>query len=298
MDDAPLDLPAYARRIGHAAPFAPTLEGLHAITALHPRAIPFENIDPLVGRVPRLDTASLQAKLVLGGRGGYCFEQNGLLLAVLRQCGFDVRPREARVRSGVAPDVETGRTHMALEVRLRGEHWLVDVGFGRSPSAPLRLASRDEQTDGTGRFRFVAITDESAGLSAGMAPAKPSPLCSGEALMLQARTHEGWVDSYLLLPSAPAQVDREIGNWFVATHPGSHLRRNLLVARAGDRGRTILYNRRLSLQARADEPPRVSEIDSHAALRDVLADTFGLRPSKDDLEAIVAALDRLDSAGP
>ena len=58
-----------------------TLRELHY---LHPQAIPFENLDPLLKRPVKLDPASLQAKLVEAGRGGYCFEHNPLFANVLR----------------------------------------------------------------------------------------------------------------------------------------------------------------------------------------------------------------------
>src|SRR3954470_17046164 len=130
MDNAPLDLDAYRRRIGFDGPLAPTRETLARLIERHAAAIPFENIDVLAGRVPRLDMASLQRKLVAGRRGGYCFEQNTLFLTALQQAGFAVNLREARVRTGVPSDVETARSHMTLCVTLEGAPWHADVGYG------------------------------------------------------------------------------------------------------------------------------------------------------------------------
>lgn len=45
------------RRIGHEGGRAPTLETLRAVVARHTEAIPFENLDPLLGRPVRLDAA-------------------------------------------------------------------------------------------------------------------------------------------------------------------------------------------------------------------------------------------------
>src|SRR4029079_15204540 len=127
-----LDLGAYLRRIGfRGAPPAPDLATREALGALHPASIAFENIGALVGKVPQLDATSLQAKLVDGRRGGWCFEQNHLLRSALEQIGFDVVGLEGRVRVGaVTEDDVTPRTHMALCVALQGRRWLVDVGFG------------------------------------------------------------------------------------------------------------------------------------------------------------------------
>ena len=69
-----IDLDAYFERVGYSGPREPTLEVLKALELAQPAAIAFESLDPLLGRPVRLDPASLEAKLVRGGRGGYCFE--------------------------------------------------------------------------------------------------------------------------------------------------------------------------------------------------------------------------------
>src|SRR5271169_2357064 len=97
-----LDLAAYARRIGHPGELAPTLETLKNLHLAHATHIPFENLDILLGQPIRLDLESLWAKLVTGGRGGYCFEQNALFAAVLETIGFRVTRLAARVRMGAA----------------------------------------------------------------------------------------------------------------------------------------------------------------------------------------------------
>ena len=62
------------------------------------------NIDPFLGRAPKLDVASLQAKMVASRRGGYCFEHNALLRAGLIALGFDVTSLVARVVLGGSTD--------------------------------------------------------------------------------------------------------------------------------------------------------------------------------------------------
>jgi len=83
-----MDLDAYFRRIGYSGSRAPTLETLAALHALHPTAIPFENLDTLRGAPVRLDLDSLERKLVRQRRGGYCFEQNLLLRTCSPRSGF------------------------------------------------------------------------------------------------------------------------------------------------------------------------------------------------------------------
>src|SRR5690606_41012673 len=97
MDDARADLAAYAERVGYAGALEPSLETLRALHRLHPLAIPFENLTTLLGDSPRLDVPALERKLVLSGRGGYCFEHNRLFGAVLESLGFEVTGLAARV---------------------------------------------------------------------------------------------------------------------------------------------------------------------------------------------------------
>ena len=111
-----IDLAAYFRRIGYPGDTAPTLDVLRAIQLRHSQTIAFENLNPLLRWPVRLDPESLEQKLVLGGRGGYCFEQNTLLRHVLERLGFRVRGLAARVLWNAPEDAITPRGHMLLRV--------------------------------------------------------------------------------------------------------------------------------------------------------------------------------------
>ncbi|MEP6502193.1 MAG: arylamine N-acetyltransferase [Betaproteobacteria bacterium] len=270
------DIPAYRRRIGFDGPIEQTLECLARLMHHHASAIPFENIEVLARRVPALDDAGLQAKLVQRRRGGYCFEQNKLFRGVLQASGFAVAPMEARIRAGVPADVSTGRTHLATRVTLAGVDHLVDVGCGGiAPLAPLPLASRAEHAAGTGRYRFVDADAD---------------------LLLQAATPDGWVDCYRIAPGAPLQIDCELANWFVATHPLSMLGHNLLVARAIPGGRLRLFNARLSTYRPESAAPSEQTLATRAEFADAFADGFGLDIADADLDAVMAVLERQQAA--
>ena len=152
LSDPTLDLDAYLARIAYAGTLDPTLETLKALHFAHTSAIPFENLDILLGRVISLNLADLQAKLVTSRRGGYCFEQNALFAAALESLGFDVIRLAARVRFGTT-EIRP-RTHMLLEVRVDHELWLADVGFGcSSPLYPVRLRQGEPEQQGGWSFR-------------------------------------------------------------------------------------------------------------------------------------------------
>ncbi len=74
-----------------------------------------------------------------GRAAGYCFEVNQLLYLGLESAGFDVRQALARVHARGDP---TGFTHQITLVRVEGEEWIADAGFGAaSIRAPIRHVS-------------------------------------------------------------------------------------------------------------------------------------------------------------
>ena len=107
----PVELDAYLTRIGYAESREPTVETLRGLHFARNRD-PFENLDIVLGRSIALDLESLQAKLVEGRRGGYCFEQNTLFAAVLEVLGFAVTRLAARVR--MDPRDSPSLSHAAL----------------------------------------------------------------------------------------------------------------------------------------------------------------------------------------
>lgn len=150
-----VDLDGYLRRINYSGSIAPTLETLQAIHRLHPQAIPFENLNPLMELPVRLQLSDIEQKLVVERRGGYCFEHNLLLKAVLESMDFSVTPLAAGVLMGNA-DAEPSLSHMLLLVDVGGVPHIADVGFGgQTPTAPLRLKADVEQETPHGRYRLA-----------------------------------------------------------------------------------------------------------------------------------------------
>lgn len=83
-DDYVPNLDAYFARIGWTGSRTVSVETLHAISAHHAAAIPFENLDVLAGKGISIGPEAVEQKLVHKRHGGYCFEQNQLLLFMLR----------------------------------------------------------------------------------------------------------------------------------------------------------------------------------------------------------------------
>jgi N-hydroxyarylamine O-acetyltransferase len=253
-----VDLDAYFARIDYDGPREPTLAVLRAITQKHPDAIPFENLDVLLGRGISLDPAAIDAKLITAGRGGYCFEQNGLLKRVLIALGFEVQSLMARVWWMKLPDAPTrARSHMVLSVLIDGEAWLADSGFGGCVlTGPLRLMSEEVQSTPNGAFRIEAV----------------APEMGGERLVL-ANLSGTWAPLYQVALGPWLDVDYEPANYFTYTHPSSHFTWSMTVGRTTPTARYALKNNRLTHrdQTGALVEQRDLTVDElEATLRDVI----------------------------
>ncbi|KAI8844565.1 hypothetical protein BJ741DRAFT_213790 [Chytriomyces cf. hyalinus JEL632] len=117
----PTQLQQYLQRIGAVVDGqSPDLALLNHILDKHARSIPFE-IGQLFFLESEVDisTDALIQRLVLDKRGGYCFQQNTLLLTALLALGFSVTPGVSR-SSAWDPLTNSrifgGITHMQLFV--------------------------------------------------------------------------------------------------------------------------------------------------------------------------------------
>jgi N-hydroxyarylamine O-acetyltransferase len=253
------DLGAYLDRIGYTGHREPTLAALRGIVLAHITTIPFENIDVLLGRGIRLDNASLMAKLVHGGRGGYCFEQNSLLLRSLQALGFLAEGLAARMIYG-RPEADIGpRSHMLLRVVLPEGEFLADVGAGRiAPTVPMRFEIDREQATPHGLYRLVATDGE---------------------FELLVSLDAGWVRLYRFSLVPQLAIDYEVSNWFTSTHPAVLFTNHLVAARADSDRRFTLLDREFTTRHRDGRVERRSLADA-ADLAEVLRSCFRIAPSE------------------
>lgn len=229
-----MNLDAYFSRIAFR-PADAQGDMLPALVERHMRAIPFENLDVLLGDKPRIDVPSLEAKLVEQKRGGYCFEHATLFAAVLTELGMPVKTHSARVVM-VAPRHLAPRTHMFLTV---GDV-VLDPGFGGlAPLTPLPL-------DGApvGQHRIVRERDGIA-------------LVHGEQQL--------WVSS--LEHDQP--IDFEMANHFTATFPQSLFVQRIMLRAFTKRGECRIANRDVSLDGEK------FQLADRKQLREVVAKHFG-----------------------
>jgi N-hydroxyarylamine O-acetyltransferase len=247
-----LDLDAYLARIGYQGERRPTHALLEALHLAHRTRIAFENLEIFLGRPVRLDLESLQAKIIHGKRGGYCYEQNTLFGAVLEQLGFRLTRLAARVRRGTTRFLP--RTHMMLLVDVEGVSWLADVGFGGDgPLTPVPLVAGQEVQQSSWRYRVVREND---------------------LWVLQSAHSAGWVDLYAFTLEPQFDVDFEMANYYVSTHPASRFVQTLTAQLTTPEARYILQNRELTVLRDTGEVIRTIESDEE--LLRILAELFAL----------------------
>ena len=185
-----MKLGRYFSRIGYSGDTRPTVSTLASLLRRHACSIPFENIDVQLGRSLTIDVEDAFEKIVERGRGGWCYEQNGLFGWALSEVGFEVMRVSGAVRRDERGDAALNN-HLCLLVREPGAGkpvYLADVGFGGSMTAPIELTESEhtqppyrivlrffeerhwllseESADGESNYEFVAKPADETALAA------------------------------------------------------------------------------------------------------------------------------------
>jgi N-hydroxyarylamine O-acetyltransferase len=263
----PFNKEQYLSRIGISQPEA-SAEGLARLQSAQLRAIAFENIDPLLGVTPSLDTASVVRKLIFERRGGYCFELNSLFGQALGALGFHYTPVLARVRMG---QPEGGpRTHLCFLVEAEAGAWLADAGFGGPGfSVPLQLEIGLEQAvDGeTFRIRQDSLFDER---------------------VVEKHTADGWFALYGFDRASVRFCDLEAGNVVCSNWSQSPFPFHLMMNRCTPGGRISIFDTNFTEMQSGLSETRI--IETPAELGRIICDGFGIGIEPATLEAIAARL--------
>lgn len=168
----PLDadaVAAYLERIGlepgAIRPAERDLETLTRLQIAHVKHVPFENLsiigDPFedgAGPGVTLEIDALYEKIVERGRGGYCYELNGLFTSLLDALGFDVHRAAAMVIPDDGEHSTPANHHVAIVSLDRA--YVVDVGMGKPQMRrPTPLDGEATRQDGAGVAWRVVETD-------------------------------------------------------------------------------------------------------------------------------------------
>jgi N-hydroxyarylamine O-acetyltransferase len=268
---APLDLDAYLARIGLGLPPLADADGLTVVQRAHRLSIPFENLDVRLGRGISLDPDHVFEKLIHKRRGGYCFEQNQLFLRALIAIGFEARPLLARVWLG-ATELPP-KTHTINLVRIDGEDWIADAGFGGSYGPPMRLAEGSEATAHDGaRFRLRLTVDLGWVLER-----------RGDPRSTDGRSNNtDWQPQFSFTLDKVEPTDLEMSNHWTSTRPGVRMTSHAIVSLVLPSGFATLTDRHYT--RRNGDQYVEADLESATAYRLRLNFVFGI--ALDEVEVL------------
>jgi N-hydroxyarylamine O-acetyltransferase len=179
--------------------------------------VPFENLDIHEGKKIVLDESLLYEKIVSRGRGGFCYELNGLFCRLLRTVGFTAQIVSARVympaRNLFSPEFD----HMAILVDIE-DSYLVDVGFGDTFRRPIAMPDGAVE-DVSGKYQIRSDKDQ---------------------FVLEKLQSDNWQPVYSFTIQPKAISDFEEMCSFNQTSPESHFTQQLICTIATETGRISL----------------------------------------------------------
>jgi len=181
---------------------------LNEVVRRHVSAFSFSSVNCFLGEDLPLDFESLFNRIVVQRRGGYCFEQNGLLFEVLKELGYLPELYLARVIYN--QDTHPGLTHRITIVEHEGQKYVLDVGFGPlGPRGPV-LFSENETIDGDRRFRILD--------------------CHSGNYHMQVFKEGDFFSLYRFELARYGQADCELGHFYSHRHPEASFVNHLVVA--------------------------------------------------------------------
>jgi len=178
--------------------------------------IAYENLDILSGKPLKLDADNLYEKIVESGRGGYCFELNGLLTGMLSEMGFSVSERFARFLRG-EKEIPM-RRHRVTVVSFADGDYFMGIGVGQiAPRLPIKMEEHLVQTQNGETYRFERD--------------------ARHGWVLWELYHGVWRE-YLAIPDEIAYpIDFVQPSFFCEKHPGSVFNKQYMIAIKTENGR-------------------------------------------------------------
>ncbi len=220
--------------------------------------IAYENLDILEGKPLGLTAQALFDKIVTRGRGGYCFELNGLLAYMLREMGFTVSQRFARYLRG---ETEIPmRRHRVVVVSLDGDDYMLDIGVGQvAPRLPLKIAEGLVQEQNGEAYKFVRDTRH--------------------GWVLWDVHHGKWQEYICFNDDEVYDVDFVQPSFFCEAHPESVFNKAPMIAIKTERGRKTIDGRVYKIFEN-EVPVLIEEDISDGRMAQLLQSEFKLTPNQ------------------
>jgi len=226
---------------------------LSDITRHHVAQFAFTSVGPLLGDDLPLEVESLYRRIVVNRRGGYCFEQNGFLQAMLEELGFSVTLYLGRVIYN--QDIHPGLTHRINLVEIAGNRYIADVGFGPlGPQHPVSLSGEESREN----FRVFRIHQRHPG-----------------ELHMQTLKDGAFYSLYKFELVRYGQADCEVGHFYSHKHPKATFVNHLVVSKILDQEVRSLRNHEYWVITESGEQ-RYAIADG-AQLKTILDSQFGVR---------------------
>lgn len=137
MTLTPAQLAAYLARIGVDYPDTLDIHSLSRLHRAHLMNFTWEALDAFMGWPSSIEPASAFTKMVVGRRGGWCYEMNGLFGAALAALGFRVTRLCGCVDRPKQGDIAIGN-HLTLRVDL-DRPYLAEVGVADALIEPIPM---------------------------------------------------------------------------------------------------------------------------------------------------------------
>lgn len=225
----------------------------------HLMHVPFENLDIHWGRKIIPDTSLFYKKIVERGRGGFCYELNGIFNELLRAIGFRTKMVSARVAipgGGFGPEFD----HLAIIAESDDGKYLVDVGFGDFTAEPLRFETGTIQIDPNGKFMIAESGEDQY-----------------EVRKLAGRE---WTNSYIF-----SAVKRDMNEFagmceFHQTSPDSHFTKGKLCSLMTENGRKTLTDKAF-IRSSGNEKTE-NAVSSETEFMELLKREFGIEREKSE----------------
>ncbi len=209
----------YFDRIGFSGKANESLAMLEGLMRSQLRSVPFENTEVQAGRIPSMKAEDIVQKIVYDGRGGYCYELNGLFAMALRVLGFEYYFAAARPMTYAE---RRPKTHMVVIVKLGDEKYLCDCGFGGyGLRAPIKLGESVEVLQDGERF-FVEL--------------------EGGEYTVSSQTIGEKTAQYAFADTPQEWIEFSLANYFNATHPNAIFTQKKLAIIQTANGRKILVD--------------------------------------------------------
>lgn len=250
---------SFFERIGLPADTAVehTVELLGRIQSACVVNIAYENMDILEGKPILLEPDALFDKIVLRGRGGYCFELNGLLTHMLREVGFTVTERFARYLRGESE--LPMRRHRVSIVSLDDGDYMCDIGVGQiAPRLPLKLEAGLVQEQNGETYKFERDVQH--------------------GWVLWDMHHGAWREYICFNDDIAYDVDFIQPSFFCEAHPTSPFNTEPMIAIKTEDGRCTIDGH-VYKRFKGEELEHIEENITDERLNELLCTVFKLKPN-------------------